>query len=315
MMTHEQKTRLGIFLVIATVIFLTALGFFLVPKIREAGDVYRINFRNTSVYGLDVDSVVTYQGMDIGKVVRMEVNPKSLDSVLVFIKIQKGFPIKTDTTAVLMYAGITGLKFVDLRGGSPDAVRLPPGSEIQTGRGLEEIAGNIVNNLGTAVNRFNSLLSDQNRDQISRFLENIDKSSRVLASVLEAKQTSLEKTLDNVEKASAEFVTATENLRTISASIDAMSKKLETSTVRAIDNIGQRFSEEELGRVIKNLDAFIHTASDTLSRIEGILDADQRELSRALEGLSRAMDSLSTFARELSEDPTSLIRTRKEKKK
>ena len=37
MMTHEQKTRLGIFLVVATIFFLVILGFFLVPKLREAG--------------------------------------------------------------------------------------------------------------------------------------------------------------------------------------------------------------------------------------------------------------------------------------
>ena len=54
MMTHEQKTRLGIFLVIATVLFVVGLAFFLVPKLRESGDVYAINFRKTSILTLRV---------------------------------------------------------------------------------------------------------------------------------------------------------------------------------------------------------------------------------------------------------------------
>ena len=127
MMTHEQKTRLGIFLAIATVIFLVVLGFFLVPKLREAGETYYINFRNTSVNGLLLGSAVRYQGVDIGKVTRIEVNHADLDSVFVYIKVQKGFPIKRDTTAVLALAGITGVRFIDLRGGTRDSVRLAAG--------------------------------------------------------------------------------------------------------------------------------------------------------------------------------------------
>ena len=315
MMTHEQKTRLGIFLAVATVLFLAALAFFLVPKLREAGDKYYINFRNTSVYGLDVDSVVTYQGMDIGKVLRMEVNPKSTDSVLVYIKIRKGFPIKTDTTAVLMYAGITGLKFVDLRGGTPTAPRLPPGSEIQTGKGLEEIAGNIVSNLSTAATRFNALLSDQNRAEFSSFLENINKSSTALATILDSRREALERTIDNIEKASSDFVTVTASLQTITQNLDDMARRLTDSTETAIRNISERFSEKEMGQVIKDLRSLLETAGSAMTRIEGAVRSDQQDVKEALVRLNEAMDALSRFARELSEDPTVLIRTRKEKKK
>ena len=35
MMTHEQKTRLGIFLSLATVIFVAVAGFFILPKLRD----------------------------------------------------------------------------------------------------------------------------------------------------------------------------------------------------------------------------------------------------------------------------------------
>ena len=42
MMTHEQKTRLGIFLSLATVIFIIVAGFFILPKLSDPGDVYVI---------------------------------------------------------------------------------------------------------------------------------------------------------------------------------------------------------------------------------------------------------------------------------
>ncbi len=315
MMTHEQKTRLGIFLTGASVLFLIVLGLFLVPKLREAGDVYYVNFRDTSVNGLFVGSSVRYQGVDIGKVQRIEVNRRDMNSIHVYIKIQRGFPIKTDTTALLALAGITGVRFIDLRGGSRDAVRIRPGGEIQMGRGLEEKAGDIVSNIDAAVNSFNSLLSRENLDRIARFLDNAEKSSAMISDVLESKRGKLESSFDNVEKVTREFSSVTENLNKISANISNLSDRIVARSEAAVDNIAKRFSDEEMGQAIKDLRGLIDTTSTSLKRIEGSLSAQQDELGRAIKGLSEAMDNLARFTREISEDPTSLIKARKEKKK
>ena len=315
MMTHEQKTRLGVFLAVATLIFLVVLGFFIVPKLKETGDSYYVDFRKTSVNGLLLGSSVRYQGVDIGRVTKIEVNPKDMDSIFVYIKIQLGFPIKQDTQAVLMYAGITGVKFVDLKGGSPTAERLPRGGKIPMGHGLEEKAGDIVNNIDTAVNSFNALLSAENRDRLSHVLENAEKGTQLLASVLRDKRSNLERAFDNVDKAANEFASVTENLNKISANVSDMSQKIVARSEAAIDNIAKRFSDQELGKTIQSFRDFVDTASTSLKKIESSLLSQQDELSRALQGLSLAMDNLSRFTREISEDPTALIRARKEKKK
>ena len=315
MMTHEQKTRLGIFLVIATVLFLVGLGFFLVPKLQETGDVYTINFRKISVNGLLRDSAVRFQGVEIGKVTKIEVKRPDLDSVLVSIKVQKGFPIKKDTTAVLMLAGITGIRFIDLQGGTRDSVRLPPGGEILTSRGLEEKAGDIVTNIDSAVSSFNDLLSPENRERINHFLEKAEKSSEMIATILAAKRTKLENSFDNVEKATTEFATVSENLRKITTNVSDMSEKIVSRSGAAVDNIAKRFSDEEMGQVIKDFRSFIDSTSTSLKRIETSLMAQQDDLKQAIASLAVAMDNLSRFTREISEDPTALIRPRKDKKK
>lgn len=315
MMTHEQKTRLGIFLTIATIIFLVVLGVFLVPKLREVGDVYYVNFRNTSVNGLFLGSSVRYQGVDVGKVTRIEVNRADLNSVFVHIKIQKGFPIKRDTTAVLALAGITGVRFIDLRGGTKDSVRLPPRGEIQMARGLEEKAGDIVTNIDMAVNSFNSLLSRENLDRINKFLEKAEKSSAMISEVLEAKRGKLESAFDNVQKVTNEFASVTENLDKISKNVSDLSEKIVARSEAAVDNIAKRFSDEELGETIKSFRAFIETANTDLKKISESLQSQQSDLRQAIQSLSEAMDNLARFTREISDDPTSLIRSRKDKKK
>jgi len=314
MMTHEQKTRLGIFLAVTSALFLVVLGLFIVPKLREAGDVYYVNFRNTSVNGLFVGSAVRYQGVDIGRVLRIEVNRKDLNSIRVVIKIQRRFPIKKDTKAYLALAGITGVRFIDLRGGSPDAVRLPTRGEIPVGRGLEEKAGDIVANIDVAVNSFNSLLSRENLDRIAGFLKNAEKSSATISGVLEAKREKLESTIDNVERVTREFSSITENLNKISTSISNLSDRIVARSEAAVDNIAKRFSDEEMGQLIKDLRGLIDTTSTSLKRIDRSLSAQQDELSRAIKSLADAVGNLARFTREISEDPTALIKSRKEKK-
>ncbi len=315
MMTHEQKTRMGIFLAVCTVLLLVVLGLFIVPKLREAGDVYYINFVDTSVNGLFVGSSVRYQGVDIGKVQRIEVNRQALNSVHVFIKIERGFPIKTDTTAVLALAGITGVRFIDLRGGSRDAVRLPRGGEIPMGRGLEEKAGDIVTNIDAAVTSFNSLLSKENLDRINSFLENAKKSSDAISQVLDTKRDKLAKTFDNVEKVTSEFSSVTENLNKISANLSNLSDRIVARSEAAVDNIAKRFSDEEMGRLIKDMQTLVDNTNATVKRLDANMSADQEEVGKALRNLAETLDNLARLTRDLSEDPTALIKARKEKKK
>ena len=315
MMTHEQKTRLGIFLIIATAIFIIVVGFFLVPILRERGETYFINFENTSVNGLDIGSLVKYQGVQIGKVIHMQVNLRDLNSVLVNIKIQQGFPVKEDTTAVLTYIGITGLRFIDLKGGTPDARPVPPRGEITVGKGIEEKAGDIVTNLDGAIRSLNALLSEKNRDNVSLFLQNVEKGSGTISAVLESRKAKLEAALDNIEKASTDFSTVMESLRSAAAKVDTESGRIGRNVEAALDNISKRFSDAELGKTIADFRTLVTTATDSLRRIDASLVGQKSQLGEALDRLGAALDNLARFTREISEDPTSLIRERKDKKK
>ncbi|HLP60978.1 MAG TPA: MlaD family protein, partial [Candidatus Deferrimicrobium sp.] len=116
MITKEQRIRLLIFLSFSIVLLILIFGLFIMPKIRTVGDVYYVDFREMSVTGITEGADVKYQGVVIGKVIRMEVNPNDLRSVLIYIRITKGFTIKEDMRAALQYAGITGLRFVEISG-------------------------------------------------------------------------------------------------------------------------------------------------------------------------------------------------------
>jgi phospholipid/cholesterol/gamma-HCH transport system substrate-binding protein len=315
MMTHEQKIRLGVFLSLATVIFIAVAGFFIAPKLRDPGDIYTINFRGTSVQGLVLGSPVKYQGVEIGRVTRIRVNPTDLDSVLVDVKIREGLVMKTDMSAVLTYIGLTGQKFIEISGGALASENLKAHGEIPMGRGLGEKAVDIVTNLETAIVRITDLLAPENMKRFSAFLENAEKSSAALSGVLVSRRTALENTLANFEKASLEFARATEKFTPMTEDMGRLMRTIETNSQETLGNISKRCSSEELGQAIKDVRAFLDTASVSLKKVESVLLEQQSELTRTFSSLGAAVEDLARFSREIADEPSSLLRTRKDKKK
>jgi phospholipid/cholesterol/gamma-HCH transport system substrate-binding protein len=260
-MTHEQKNRLGIFLSLATVIFVAVAAFFLLPKLRDPGTVYLINFRDTSVHGLISGSLVKYRGVEVGRVTGITVNPADLDSIQVEVKIRPELTMKTDMRATLVYVGLTGQKFVELSGGTMTSPNLKAHGEILAGRGLGDKADDIVNNLETTASRIAEILSPENIARINAFLENVEKGSGAVAGVLQSRQGSLENTLISVEKATADFARATEQMVPMTQNLDRLIKTVEASSQKTLGNISDRFSAEEMGLAIKDVRDFLATAS------------------------------------------------------
>ena len=65
-----------------------------------------------------------YRGVSVGTVKTMAIEPADTRLVRVDVSLRKDAPIRTDTKATLKLKGITGVVFIELDGGSPDAKML-----------------------------------------------------------------------------------------------------------------------------------------------------------------------------------------------
>jgi phospholipid/cholesterol/gamma-HCH transport system substrate-binding protein len=101
-----------------------ALAFAWLAKTGHRDDVlYRIHF-NESVSGLALGDPVKFQGVDVGTVAALNLDPSDPQRVAVDVSLRKEAPVRTDTRARLELKGITGVVFVELTGGSPAAAPL-----------------------------------------------------------------------------------------------------------------------------------------------------------------------------------------------
>ena len=171
--------KIGLF-VIALVVSLLVLVFWL-GKFgfeKKKFDEYQIYFQE-SVSGLNIGSSIKYKGFEVGNVGEIKLNPNNSEEIQVDIIIKKGTPIKEDNYAVLGNLGITGLKYIELKGGSNNSKLLQEDengfriiksktSDLTT---LVDSTTDLTNELTLVLAQMKKLLADENIKTISQILD------------------------------------------------------------------------------------------------------------------------------------------------
>jgi phospholipid/cholesterol/gamma-HCH transport system substrate-binding protein len=139
MSSKVQKIKAGMFVAITGGLLAVVLIVFGGMRFWEKRHHFTILCEDT-VYGLEPGAHVFLNGIKVGRVDGVQLLPTDLSKVEVSISVKDDAPIHTDTVAMLAYAGITGLKVIDLRGASATTPLLPEGGVIKTGKsGLDKI--------------------------------------------------------------------------------------------------------------------------------------------------------------------------------
>jgi phospholipid/cholesterol/gamma-HCH transport system substrate-binding protein len=139
-------------------------------------------YMNESVSGLNVDSPVKYNGVNIGTVKKISLNPHNLKQVRLLLAIQEQIPIKTDTIATLVAQGLTGISYVNLSGGDPHAPLLMAVSKnkypiIQTKPSIrfDSLVSDVTQSLSTVTHDLHALFSKENLLSVHNILAHVDK--------------------------------------------------------------------------------------------------------------------------------------------
>ena len=170
--------KIGLFviaLVTSLLILIFWLGKFGFEK--KKFDEYSIYFQE-SVSGLNIGSSIKYKGFEVGNVSEIKLNPNNSEEIQIDIVIKKGTPIKEDNYAVLGNVGITGLKYIELKGGSNDSKLLHSDqngfriisskqSDLST---LVDSTTDLTNQLTQVLGQLKKLLADENIKTISEIL-------------------------------------------------------------------------------------------------------------------------------------------------
>lgn len=142
------------------------------------------------VRGLSRGSAVQFNGIKVGEVSALSLDPSDVRNVRALITIQDGIPIQTDTRARLMLAGITGISVVALSSGQPGSplLKAKPGQEypeiIATPSPIAQFMQNgdsLVTGMAELMTNANKFLSGKNAESFTRTIQNLEIVSGALA--------------------------------------------------------------------------------------------------------------------------------------
>ncbi len=141
---------------------------------------YRVRFQH-SVSGMLVGAAVLFNGIRVGEVADLKLDPENPQRITATIAVAAATPVRADTKAGIDFQGLTGVAVVTLNGGDPKAPKL-----FATADGLPIIDADplawqtMTQAARTVLQRFDALLSD-NSAAVKSAIANINKFAEALA--------------------------------------------------------------------------------------------------------------------------------------
>lgn len=182
--TKINFLKIGLF--VSVVFTALVLGIFWLGKYgleSKKYDEYSIYF-SESISGLNVGSSIKFMGFDVGVVKSIKINPINSEQIQIDIEIQKDTPIKEDNYAILGNLGITGLKYIELKGGSNNSKLLKKDengkmvidSKKSALNSFVDSTQDITKELALLLVETRKILSQENISNFSLLLQNSQKS-------------------------------------------------------------------------------------------------------------------------------------------
>lgn len=269
---------------IAGVLWLASGGAF-----KQKYDFY-LAIEDESVAGLNLNAPVKYNGVEVGKVKQIHLDPDNPERVILMFAIERGTPIKEDTVAVLKTQGFTGIAYVELSGGTRNSplLRATAGSEYPVIRTkpslsarLENVLTSVLEKLDSTSNGFNKLLSEENQAAFKSALADIATVAHTFAArknTLDAAMLNAARTFENASRVTAQAGPVIESIGRSANAVEKMGTAVAQTSASAgntVNSIGadvNRFTAEtlpELERLLGelgSLSASLRRLSDQTQR-------------------------------------------------
>ncbi|KIN62695.1 Mce related protein [Sulfitobacter noctilucicola] len=221
METRANYILIGVFALLS---ILGTLAFFIwlaSVQINKQYQTYGILFEDVS--GLDPSGDVLFNGISVGKVIGLRIAPQDPSKVFTTIEVETEVPVRSDTTAQLQSQGVTGVAYISLSGGTPEAPPLVADAEgwriipsrrstIQT---LVQDAPDLLAEATVLLEQFQALTGPENQAHVTRILSNLDASSGNLDQALN----DFSDITGTVREATAQITLFTERLDSIGAAV------------------------------------------------------------------------------------------------
>lgn len=216
--------------------------------------------------------------MDVGQIEDITADSSDIRRTVVRFNVRRGTPMKADMTAMLGSYGITGLKYLEITGGSYGSADVPPNGEIRSSLSM----------MGRLTARADSIAY-----KVDRLLGNViaitEMDNRANLNRMMAASAGLAETLDSM----AQDLQGVRPGRRVAALLEGAEATMEDLRLK-IRNSDVDGLVRDYQKVAVNLDVTVRRA--------------QEDLLVSLSDLRETLKNMSAFSRQIKENPSVLLR-------
>ncbi|MGH7046141.1 MAG: MlaD family protein [Stellaceae bacterium] len=303
METRAHYVAVGTFVLVVIFLAFGAVLWLGRVEFSKHFDRYYVFFKG-SVEGLSKGSSVQYNGIPVGRVTDIRVDPNNIGQIQVTVEIDTSLiAIKSDARAYLDTNLLSGVATVQIRGGTEEAGLLEPKPGhhypiIPPGRSaLEEVKASLPDltaELKVVAGNLNALLNPQNRQAIGDSLQNI----RTATGALAAHSQDIGAILDN---ANASVLELRSVIHTVGESYSGHGglKDQASRTLADYDRVAKQ--------LVGTIDGVQRVIADTQPAIRDFTQQTLPGVDSLVATAQQLAINLSRFEAEIERDPTRLL--------
>jgi phospholipid/cholesterol/gamma-HCH transport system substrate-binding protein len=295
METRSNQVLVGT-VVLALLVGLLFFAVWIAGVNTEKRKCYDIYF-SQGVGGLNRGSNVSFAGVPVGQITRISLLPDRPEFVWVRIEVDETTPVLQGTTAQIKGVGFTGVSEIQLDGAvkgarpltqlGPQGCPVVPSSAGGLGALLNS-APELLERIQRLTERLTELLSDRNQNAISDILENVDRTTEVLAQ----RAPEIADTLSEARIAARNAGIAADRVARLAESSERIVQQEVQPTAADL-----RRSMASIRETTANIDALVADArpgvqnltKSTLPEVNRLV-RDLRDLTASLEGVSSRLE-------------------------
>jgi len=295
--TRAPYVAVGVFVVMLIAGLVIAVLWFAQVQFREQVSYYDIYFEG-SVTGLTPGSTVRDNGIPVGRVAEIRLDPADPSRVRVTVELGGGILVKADTVASLELQGLAGGVNINLTGGtrdSPDLLRKPDERyPVIASRksGLQQVvtsAPEVMARFIALADQLRQVLSPENVQSLTATLDNFRKLSEVAA----GRSGDIDSALRNGAETLQGLHTTLDSANAILGALKQLiaPEGGMQETLRSVDETSHRFAE-----LAQHLDALVAANGPQLNELtrRSVVEIDQlaQQTQLLVQQLSRIADSI-----------------------
>jgi len=304
---------IGAFVLMALFAIIAFVAWLSNAQFDQQFDEYEVSFQG-GVQGLSQGSEVRFNGLKVGDVMSLRIDPNDTNAVLVDIQVETDTPVDTKSVGRMEPLGLTGLNYIQI---IPGGAGFPLIKELP-GRGPRRLVGEasridvllggggtVIESAQAALARVNAVMSPEAIADFHDILGNINQITANLTD-LDVDPVLVERTLLAIEQAAKDVSLAALAVDVAADDFDALVQTDVKSTLARAE-VSMAELDKALGSIGTAADGTGDLITDGRDAINRLSNSGLTDMEETIDGIRRVVESLARVADSLEQNPTAFI--------